>query len=56
MASEWTLLGRFMNSPGWSTQVMTVYEARGLTEGERDPGGAGRRQRDDPLARARSDS
>jgi len=27
-ASEWTLIGRFMNSPGWSTQVMWVYEAR----------------------------
>jgi ADP-ribose pyrophosphatase len=38
-ASEWTLLGRFMNSPGWSTQVMVVYEARGLTKRERDPAG-----------------
>jgi 8-oxo-dGTP pyrophosphatase MutT (NUDIX family) len=39
-ASEWTLIGRFMNSPGWSTQVMTVYEARGLTERAREPAGA----------------
>ena len=39
-ASSWTLLGRFMNSPGWSTQVMWVYEARGLTEREREPAGA----------------
>ncbi|MGC2175425.1 MAG: NUDIX hydrolase [Acidimicrobiales bacterium] len=38
-ASEWTLLGHFMNSPGWSTQVMVVYEARGLTKRERDPAG-----------------
>lgn len=38
-ASEWTLLGRFMNSPGWSTQVMVVYEARGITPSERDPAG-----------------
>lgn len=38
-ASEWTLLGRFMNSPGWTTQVMVVYEARGLIERERDPAG-----------------
>jgi 8-oxo-dGTP pyrophosphatase MutT (NUDIX family) len=38
-AKEWTLLGRFMNSPGWTTQVMTIYEARDLTEGERAPAG-----------------
>ena len=38
-ASEWTFLGRFMNSPGWSTQVMMVYEARGITQRERDPAG-----------------
>jgi 8-oxo-dGDP phosphatase len=38
-ASQWTLLGRFMNSPGWSTQVMVVYEARGITQRERDPAG-----------------
>jgi 8-oxo-dGTP pyrophosphatase MutT (NUDIX family) len=39
-ASEWTPIGRFMNSPGWSTQVMFVYEARGLTERPREPAGA----------------
>lgn len=39
VASEWTLLGHYMNSPGWSTQVMTVYEARGLTSVERAPAG-----------------
>jgi ADP-ribose pyrophosphatase len=38
-AREWTLIGRFMNSPGWTNQVMTVYEARGLTEREREPAG-----------------
>ncbi len=39
VAGEWTLLGRFMNSPGWSTQVMTVYQATKLTRGEREPAG-----------------
>ncbi|MGB8197834.1 MAG: NUDIX hydrolase [Acidimicrobiales bacterium] len=38
-ASEWTLLGRFMTSPGWSNQLMTIYEARGLTLSERRPAG-----------------
>jgi 8-oxo-dGTP pyrophosphatase MutT (NUDIX family) len=38
-AKQWTLLGRFMNSPGWTNQVMVVYEARELTEGERAPAG-----------------
>jgi 8-oxo-dGTP pyrophosphatase MutT (NUDIX family) len=38
-ASEWTLIGRFMNSPGWSTQVMVVYEARGIVQSERAPAG-----------------
>jgi ADP-ribose pyrophosphatase len=38
-AEEWTLLGRFMNSPGWSTQVMTIFEARALTMKERRPAG-----------------
>ncbi|MGH3732983.1 MAG: NUDIX hydrolase [Acidimicrobiales bacterium] len=38
-ASEWTFIGRFMNSPGWSTQVMWVYEARALTKREREPAG-----------------
>ena len=39
VAHEWTLLGRFMNSPGWTNQVMTIYEARELTQGERAPAG-----------------
>ncbi len=38
-AAQWTLLGRFMNSPGWTDQVMTVYEARNLTPSERAPAG-----------------
>ncbi len=38
--ASWTFLGRFMNSPGWSTQVMWVYEARELEEVDREPAGA----------------
>jgi 8-oxo-dGTP pyrophosphatase MutT (NUDIX family) len=38
-ASRWTLLGRFMNSPGWTNQVMTIFEARDLEIGERNPAG-----------------
>jgi ADP-ribose pyrophosphatase len=38
-ASRWTLLGRFMTSPGWSNQLMTIYEARGLTFVDRRPAG-----------------
>ena len=38
-ASSWTLLGRFMNSPGWTNQVMTIYEARNLTMTARRPDG-----------------
>jgi len=38
-AKEWTLLGNFMNSPGWSSQVMTIYEARDVTQSERQPAG-----------------
>ena len=38
-ANEWKLLGRFMNSPGWTDQVMTIYEARDLSESERAPAG-----------------
>ncbi|HEY5111864.1 MAG TPA: NUDIX hydrolase, partial [Acidimicrobiales bacterium] len=38
-AKKWTLLGKFMNSPGWSSQVMTIYEARDLTISERQPAG-----------------
>jgi len=38
-ATTWRLLGRFMTSPGWTTQVMTIYEARGLTFTDREPAG-----------------
>jgi 8-oxo-dGTP pyrophosphatase MutT (NUDIX family) len=38
-AGQWTLLGRFMNSPGWTSQVMTIFEARDLTVREREPAG-----------------
>ncbi|MGA2294052.1 MAG: NUDIX hydrolase [Acidimicrobiales bacterium] len=38
-AQHWTLLGRFMNSPGWTNQVMTIFEARGITQLERRPVG-----------------
>ena len=38
-ATTWKLLGRFMVSPGWSTQLMTIYEARGLTQRSRHPVG-----------------
>jgi ADP-ribose pyrophosphatase len=39
IAQHWTLLGRFMNSPGWTNQVMTIFEARGITQLERLPVG-----------------
>jgi ADP-ribose pyrophosphatase len=38
-ATEWTELGRFMTSPGWSNQLMTIFEARGLHEVPRRPAG-----------------
>jgi ADP-ribose pyrophosphatase len=38
-AATWTVLGRFMVSPGWCDQVMTIYEARDLTMVEREPAG-----------------
>jgi 8-oxo-dGTP pyrophosphatase MutT (NUDIX family) len=38
-ARQWTLLGRFMNSPGWTNQVMTIFEARDLEMGDRLPAG-----------------
>jgi 8-oxo-dGTP pyrophosphatase MutT (NUDIX family) len=38
-ARQWTLLGRFLVSPGWTNQVMSVYEARDLTVFERAPAG-----------------
>ena len=33
------MLGRFMTSPGWSNQLMTIFEARGLTMSTRQPAG-----------------
>ena len=38
-ATQWTLVGRFMTSPGWSNQLMTIFEARGLTMTSRQPAG-----------------
>lgn len=38
-ATQWRLLGRFKVSPGWTNQVMTMFEARGITVGERHPEG-----------------
>ena len=39
VAASWTLLGRFMNSPGWTDQVMTIFEARDLSITDRSPAG-----------------
>ncbi len=38
-ADYWRLLGKFMVSPGWSTQLMHIFEAGTLTMGERRPAG-----------------
>ena len=38
-AATWRLLGRFMTSPGWTDQLMTIFEARDLTETDREPAG-----------------
>ena len=38
-ATRWRLLGHFMNSPGWTNQVMTIFEARDLTLNTRRPQG-----------------
>jgi ADP-ribose pyrophosphatase len=38
-ASRWRRLGRFMVSPGWTDQVMIIYEARDLMIGSRQPEG-----------------
>jgi len=38
-ATQWTMLGTFMTSPGWSNQLMTIFEARGLTAADRHPAG-----------------
>jgi len=38
-ADSWRLLGRFLNSPGWTNQVMTIFEARELRSVGRRPEG-----------------
>jgi 8-oxo-dGDP phosphatase len=38
-AASWRLLGHFLNSPGWTDQIMTIFEARGLTSVGRRPEG-----------------
>ena len=38
-ATHWSLLGRFMTSPGWSNQLMTIFEARGIGAAQRQPAG-----------------
>ena len=39
VARSWSPLGHFMNSPGWTNQVMAIFEARELTFVERSPAG-----------------
>jgi 8-oxo-dGTP pyrophosphatase MutT (NUDIX family) len=38
-ATQWSELGRFMTSPGWSNQLMTIFTARELTMSTRAPAG-----------------
>ncbi|MHB1088917.1 MAG: NUDIX domain-containing protein [Acidimicrobiales bacterium] len=38
-ATSWRTLGRFTVSPGWTNQVMTIFEATGLSYMERAPEG-----------------
>ena len=38
-AMSWRLLGRFKVSPGWTNQVMTIFEARDITMVQRQPEG-----------------
>ena len=38
-ATQWRQLGRFMTSPGWCNQLMTIFEARGITATSRQPAG-----------------
>lgn len=38
-AGRWRLLGHFMNSPGWTNQIMTIFEARDLSQDSRQPEG-----------------
>jgi ADP-ribose pyrophosphatase len=35
-ASSWRFLGTFMNSPGWTDQVIHIFEARSLTFVDKD--------------------
>ena len=38
-ARTWTQLGRYAISPGWTDQVMTIFEARDLRPSDRSPDG-----------------
>jgi ADP-ribose pyrophosphatase len=38
-AEHWQQLGSFMNSPGWTSQTMHIFEAKGLTTVGRTPHG-----------------
>lgn len=38
-ATTWSLIGCFMTSPGWTTQIMHIYLATGLTYVGRHPEG-----------------
>ena len=38
-ARHWRLLARLLVSPGWTNQVMHVFEATGIEETARDPAG-----------------
>lgn len=38
-ASSWQLIAKVYVSPGWTNQVMHIFEARGLTTEERSPDG-----------------
>jgi len=39
VASSWTELGTFLNSPGWTNQTITIFEARNLAYVPRQPAG-----------------
>lgn len=38
-ATTWRRIGRFTVSPGWTNQVMTIFEATGISMSERAPEG-----------------
>jgi len=38
-ADDWKLLGTFMTSPGWSSQLMFIFEAQSLHDVPRSPAG-----------------